>query len=159
MRKCAVETETYLDSKHMAFLNKLCFFWRFEPAHSNKQTSLIPWGTNVERAFEPLRIHLKANNIRVRFWFWQRFSTIGGEVCEANNWQQLRLCNGCLITDTQSRLAPSQIGAFFGVWRSPASAPALGAGGRRFESFCPDENGSIYYKFLLDCYRFSHVYL
>ena len=27
---------------------------------------------------------------------------------------------------------------FFGVWRSPASAPALGAGGRRFESFCPD---------------------
>ena len=28
---------------------------------------------------------------------------------------------------------------FFGVWRSPASAPALGAGGRRFESFCPDK--------------------
>ena len=26
----------------------------------------------------------------------------------------------------------------FGVWRSPASAPALGAGGRRFESCCPD---------------------
>ena len=25
-----------------------------------------------------------------------------------------------------------------GVWRSPASAPALGAGGRRFESCYPD---------------------
>ena len=32
-----------------------------------------------------------------------------------------------------------QIVFFFGVWRSPASAPALGAGGRRFESFCPDK--------------------
>ena len=33
---------------------------------------------------------------------------------------------------------------FFGVWRSPASAPALGAGGRRFESFCPDgENQEV----------------
>ena len=25
-----------------------------------------------------------------------------------------------------------------GAWRSPASAPALGAGGRRFKSCCPD---------------------
>ena len=30
-------------------------------------------------------------------------------------------------------------GGQFGVWRSPASAPALGAGGRRFESCYPDE--------------------
>ena len=26
----------------------------------------------------------------------------------------------------------------FGVWRSPVSAPALGAGGREFESLHPD---------------------
>ena len=27
-----------------------------------------------------------------------------------------------------------------GVWRSPVSAPALGAGGRRFESYYPDSS-------------------
>ena len=26
----------------------------------------------------------------------------------------------------------------YGVWRSPVSVPALGAGGRRFESYYPD---------------------
>ena len=32
---------------------------------------------------------------------------------------------------------------FFGVWRSPVSAPALGAGGRRFESSHPDEKRNL----------------
>ena len=34
----------------------------------------------------------------------------------------------------------------FGVWRSPVSAPALGAGGREFESLHPDLRINLNYR-------------
>ena len=54
------------------------------------------------------------------------------------------------------RIPPSPLNFFrsffFGVWRSPVSAPALGAGGRRFESCHPDKRSTVTY-----CWPFSFL--
>jgi hypothetical protein len=116
-------------------------------------TSLEGWGSAIElrpRAFRPARNHPAASNVNTRsvpasraYWPTALVPPVG-PCARRNVLMGERAPYGKGGPTSASGLVGEKLagrvgyGRLSGMWRSLVSAPALGAGGRRFESGHPD---------------------